>query len=146
MELSKTMRALKLLDSGMSVRQAALGVGVSEQAIYTAKKRQEQSIARGKVRCPCCQSLVPADRINLEVDQMYIDGQPPFISGHDVGTVCYGCEKCWVKNPNFRGYAQNDLRMAHEEAEMRYCAVKVHDPSRIMQGMKNVLSQPNDQG
>lgn len=38
------------------------------------------------------------------------------------------------------------LRMAREEAEMRYCAVKVHDHSRIMQGMRNVLSQPNDQG
>ena len=64
MELSKTMRALKLLDNGSSVREAAMEVGVSEQAVYTAKKRQARSIANGKVRCPCCNSLVKIERVS----------------------------------------------------------------------------------
>lgn len=67
MELSKTMQALKLVDQGMKVREAAKEIGISEQAVYTAKKRQEESIALGKVRCPCCNSLVPEERINREV-------------------------------------------------------------------------------
>ena len=62
------MQALQLVEQGhMTVRQAAHEIGISEQAVYTAKKRQEQSMALGKVRCPCCSSLVMADRINREV-------------------------------------------------------------------------------
>ena len=63
-EMSKTMQALQLIAHGKTVRQAAAEVGVSEQAVYTAKKRQEASMALGKVRCPCCNSLVPDDRID----------------------------------------------------------------------------------
>ena len=67
MKLSKTMQALHLVDQGMKVREAAKQIGVSEQAVYTAKKRQADSVALGKVRCPCCNSLVMSDRINQEV-------------------------------------------------------------------------------
>ena len=67
MELSKTMQAMKLIEGGMKVRDACRKVGVSEQAVYTARKRQKGSMAMGKVRCPCCNSLVPRDRINQEV-------------------------------------------------------------------------------
>lgn len=67
MGLSKTMQALRLVDHGMKVREAAHEIGISEQAVYMAKKRQEQSMALGKVRCPCCSYLVQADRINREV-------------------------------------------------------------------------------
>ena len=67
MELSKTMQALQLIARGKTVRQAAAEVGVSEQAVYTAKKRQEASMALGKERCPCCQTLVPSERIDWSV-------------------------------------------------------------------------------
>lgn len=67
MELSKTMQAMKLIEGGMKVHDACRQVGVSEQAVYSARKRQEGSVARGKIRCPCCNSMVPRDRINQEV-------------------------------------------------------------------------------
>lgn len=34
----------------------------------------------------------------------FIDGEPPMVSGHPIGNVCAGCEKCWVPNPAFKGY------------------------------------------
>ncbi len=43
---------------------------------------------------------------------LVIDGEPPFISGHEPGQTCYGCEVCWIKNPKFKGYLShpNDKR------------------------------------
>lgn len=56
-----------LVQSTRAGWQAAAEVGVSEQAVYTAKKRQEASMALGKERCPCCQTLVPSERIDWSV-------------------------------------------------------------------------------
>ena len=37
-------------------------------------------------------------------NDQFIDGEPPFISGHEPGQTCGGCETCWIKNPKFIGY------------------------------------------
>ena len=36
----------------------------------------------------------------------FIDNEPPLISGHEDGTICFGCEKCFIPNPKFKGYKQ----------------------------------------
>lgn len=42
--------------------------------------------------------------VNAQSSNEFIDGEPPFVSGHDPGQTCYGCEMCWIKNPKFKGY------------------------------------------
>ena len=62
---SKTQQALDLMrdNPGMTAYAAADRVGITEQAVYAAKRRLEKATAAGKVRCPCCGSLVAEVRI-----------------------------------------------------------------------------------
>lgn len=53
MALSKTQQALALVREGMSVREAARQVGVTEPTIYIAIGRQKE-----KRLCPCCKQIV----------------------------------------------------------------------------------------
>jgi DNA-binding CsgD family transcriptional regulator len=60
MALSKTQQALALVKDGMSVREAARQVGVTEPTIYIAIGRNKD-----KQHCPCCNQIV---RAGFEVD------------------------------------------------------------------------------
>lgn len=60
MALSKTQQALALVKEGMSIREAAKQVGVTEPTIYIALGRQKE-----KQLCPCCNQIV---RAGFEVD------------------------------------------------------------------------------
>lgn len=64
---SKTQQALDLVAQGMTAYAAAEKVGITEQAVYAAKRRLEKAKSAGKERCPCCQTLVPAERIDWSV-------------------------------------------------------------------------------
>lgn len=33
----------------------------------------------------------------------FIDKEPPMVSGHSPGEVCFGCERCFVPNPKYIG-------------------------------------------
>lgn len=64
---SKTKQALDLVDSGMTAYAAAEQVGITEQAVYAAKRRREKAKAAGKVPCPCCGTMVDAARLDRSV-------------------------------------------------------------------------------
>lgn len=65
MEKSKTQQAIELVDAGSKPFAAAREVGLSPNALYLAlKKRREQ---QGVEACPCCGTLVPGEKINLDV-------------------------------------------------------------------------------
>lgn len=67
MELTKTQRALALVDQGMKAYAAAREVGVAPNAVYLALKKRREAAAAGFVDCPCCGSMVPAEKINRDV-------------------------------------------------------------------------------
>lgn len=56
--MSKTQRALALVDQGKSVREAAREAGISEPTLYAALKRIREQSEAGKERCPCCGQVV----------------------------------------------------------------------------------------
>lgn len=62
-EMSKTQDALKLMrDKGLTPYAAAKEAGITPTTLYAAIKREE---AKGAiVACPCCGSLVPAEKID----------------------------------------------------------------------------------
>lgn len=63
---SKTQQALRLLrDEGLTPYAAAKAVGITPATVYAAIRREESKVARGLVKCPCCGTDVPADRINV---------------------------------------------------------------------------------
>ncbi|WP_205203101.1 hypothetical protein [Azonexus hydrophilus] len=63
--MSRTQQALALWRAGYTPYAAAKEVGLSPTALYAAIKREE---AKGNMAsCPCCGSVVPAEKINREV-------------------------------------------------------------------------------
>lgn len=66
-EKSRTQQALDLVAEGMTAYAAAERVGITEQAVYAAKRRLEKAREAGKAACPCCGTMVPADKINRGV-------------------------------------------------------------------------------
>lgn len=63
--MSKTQEALALVNQGMTPFAAAKQVGLSANTLYVALKRQREK--QGIEACPCCGSLVPAEKINQDV-------------------------------------------------------------------------------
>lgn len=65
-EMSKTQDALRLMrENGMTPYAAAKAAGITPTTLYAAIKREE---AKGVLAsCPCCGSLVAAERINRDV-------------------------------------------------------------------------------
>ncbi|MCK9511218.1 MAG: helix-turn-helix domain-containing protein [Pigmentiphaga sp.] len=61
--MSKTQEALRLMhDKGLTAYAAAKEVGITPTTLYAAIKREE---AKGAMEaCPCCGSMVRAERIN----------------------------------------------------------------------------------
>lgn len=66
LEMSKTQEALRLLrEKGLTPYAAAKEAGITPTTLYAAIKREE---AKGAMAaCPCCGSLVPAEKINRDV-------------------------------------------------------------------------------
>ncbi len=66
LEMSKTQDALRLIkEKGLTPYAAAKEAGITPTTLYAAIKREE---AKGTVAaCPCCGTLVPAEKINQEV-------------------------------------------------------------------------------
>lgn len=66
LEMSKTQDALRLMrEKGMTPYAAAKEAGITPTTLYAAIKREE---AKGTVAaCPCCGSLVPAEKIKQDV-------------------------------------------------------------------------------
>lgn len=62
MKTSRIKEAMARVEAGEKVSVVARELEMSTAAIYAERKRMA-----GKERCPCCNSLVPLDRINLEV-------------------------------------------------------------------------------
>lgn len=63
--MSRTQQALALWRAGHTPYAAAKEVGLSPTALYAAIKREE---AKGNMAsCPCCGSVVPAEKINRDV-------------------------------------------------------------------------------
>ena len=64
--MSKTQDALKLMrEKGLTPYAAAKEAGITPTTLYVAIKREE---AKGALAtCPCCGSVVPAERINRSV-------------------------------------------------------------------------------
>lgn len=65
-DMSKTQDALRLMrERGLTPYAAAKEIGITPTTLYAAIKREE---AKGNMAsCPCCGSLVPAEKINREV-------------------------------------------------------------------------------
>ncbi|MDD3481826.1 helix-turn-helix domain-containing protein [Azovibrio restrictus] len=57
-EKSRTQQALDLVAEGMTAYAAAEKVGITEQAVYAAKRRLEKARQAGKTLCPCCGQVV----------------------------------------------------------------------------------------
>lgn len=66
---SKTQQAVADHIAGLTVAQAARKHEISETAVYAALKRREKKLAKeaGQQPCPCCGSVVPAEKINRDV-------------------------------------------------------------------------------
>ena len=66
LEMSKTQDALRLIrEKGMTPYAAAKEAGITPTTLYAAIKREE---AKGVLAaCPCCGTLVPAEKINKGV-------------------------------------------------------------------------------
>ena len=66
LEMSKTQYALRLMrENGMTPYAAAKEAGITPTTLYAAIKREE---AKGVLAaCPCCGSLVPAEKINRDL-------------------------------------------------------------------------------
>ncbi len=66
LEMSKTQDALRLIrEKGMTPYAAAKEAGITPTTLYAAIKREE---AKGVLAaCPCCGTLVPAEKINRDV-------------------------------------------------------------------------------
>lgn len=65
-EMSKTQDALRLIrEKGMTPYAAAKEVGITPTTLYAAIKREESK--KAMEACPCCGSLVPAEKINRYV-------------------------------------------------------------------------------
>ncbi len=66
LEMSKTQDALRLMrEKGMTPYAAAKEAGITPTTLYAAIKREE---AKGVLAsCPCCGSLVPAEKIDRDV-------------------------------------------------------------------------------
>ena len=56
---TKTDAALKLIDAGKTVREAARAVDVSESAIHAAVKRRKEKEVAAQGICPCCGQKIP---------------------------------------------------------------------------------------
>ena len=52
--MTKTDQGLALVAQGLSVRQAARKVDMSESALHTAVKRRRDDESRAAGICPCC--------------------------------------------------------------------------------------------
>ena len=65
-EMSKTQDALRLMrEKGLSPYAAAKEAGITPTTLYAAIKREE---AKGNMAsCPCCGSVVPAEKIDHSV-------------------------------------------------------------------------------
>lgn len=61
--MSKTKDAIALVEQGMAPYAAAKQVGLTPNSLYVALKKRREQHAAGLVHCPCCDSLVPAERI-----------------------------------------------------------------------------------
>ncbi len=55
---SRTQQALELVAGGLTAYAAAEQVGITEQAVYAAKRRLEKAKEEGKEQCPCCGQVV----------------------------------------------------------------------------------------
>jgi len=64
--MSKTQEALRLLrEKGLTPYAAAKEAGITPTTLYAAIKREE---AKGNMAsCPCCGSVVPAEKIDHSV-------------------------------------------------------------------------------
>lgn len=59
---SKTEQAVELIEKeGLTVRQAARKVDVSESAVHSAIKRRDAEKQKAKGICPCCGQALPLD-------------------------------------------------------------------------------------
>jgi len=63
--MSKTQDAIALVNQGLTPFAAAKQVGLSANTLYVALKKQREK--QGVEACPCCGSLVPAEKINRDV-------------------------------------------------------------------------------
>jgi hypothetical protein len=65
-EMSKTQDALRLMrEKALTPYAAAKEVGITPTTLYAAIKREE---TKGVLAaCPCCGTLVPAEKINRDV-------------------------------------------------------------------------------
>ncbi len=65
LNMSKTQEAIALVNQGMTPFAAAKQVGLSANTLYVALKRQRER--QSVEACPCCGSLVPAEKIDRSV-------------------------------------------------------------------------------
>lgn len=65
MEKSKTQQAIELVDAGAKPYAAAREVGLSPNALYLALRKRRELV--NAEPCPCCGSLVSAEKINRDV-------------------------------------------------------------------------------
>lgn len=65
-DMSKTQDALRLMrERGLTPYAAAKEIGITPTTLYAAIRREE---AKGAMEpCPCCGSVVPAEKINRDV-------------------------------------------------------------------------------
>jgi len=64
--MSKTQDALRLMrEKGLTPYAAAKEAGITPTTLYAAIRREEAKGAM--VACPCCGSMVPAERVNQDV-------------------------------------------------------------------------------
>lgn len=101
MALSKTQQALALVKDGMSVREAARQVDITEPTVYIALGRQKE-----KQLCPCCNQIV---RAGFEVDRSAREDAQPWDESIKAayGGVIFDAEgKLLLREPknHFDGY------------------------------------------
>lgn len=58
-----TSKALALIDSGLTVRQAAREVDISESAVHAAVKRRNAERLKEQGICPCCHQRLPEKEV-----------------------------------------------------------------------------------
>lgn len=63
--MSKTKDAVALVNQGMAPFAAAKQVGLSPNTLYVVLKKQREK--QGIETCPCCGSLVSAEKIRKDV-------------------------------------------------------------------------------
>lgn len=69
MAISKTMQAVRRVQAGETVREAARALDISESAIYAQIKREKD-----RPRCPCCGQVV---KEGFKIDRTMVKSQAP---------------------------------------------------------------------